>query len=664
MGLLCGDILELATARGIDLERWLVPKDGWGADFVLPVADFERKLTGLGLGLAAGLAADGARDIERALSREAFDEVGRVAGVDGGIDVRRVLDAAAPGAAPAPAAAPPAPAAAPRGAAARRAARDARRRALVEAAVCDLRHAGAVTPSTCRGVMAALARDAGGAGAVDGAALRRALGARGVRVDIKACDAMVAAAAADAGDDAGARRGAARAPAAAVRAWLAAAFLGPPRRGGTSWDAWNEGKAAASRGRQRREFRKALGGRAHGLGDGELEAMLLKYDVLGPADLDVEVRDLARAFAESHDGHFEALKLAFRGERDGGAARREVELRKRRQLREGEARSGDVTLALWREYARRPRDEFAGDEPFAAWLARSRGDRARRRAEVRRWRGAKDAEAAADKEAGARAAPLDDVVAEVGALYDASLAAVPLAPLVDANRPTRSGLDVNRRLREAVRVAGRDGGVLTKAEFDKTFASLAFSLMADKRVARRARDLADTRTRLAAAAAEARRDGAAPPAAADAASVFAASADDARAAAARLAEGKRTQASEEYGKWLAAKNGALRRARGAEKRDARARGADLEAARGDVAAALDAWRAAQRDAAGVALQRHLARAGGEATDAALAELDAAHDAVAAERRGKGEAAQAATRRWRALKHATLATAPKRAPPPS
>ena len=45
-------------------------------------------------------------------------------------------------------------------------------------------------------------------------------------------------------------------------------------------------------------------------------------------------------------------------------------------------------------------------------------------------------------------------------------------------------------------------------------------------------------------------------------------------------EGKRTQASEEYGKWLAAKNGALRRARGAEKRDARARGADLEAARG------------------------------------------------------------------------------------
>ena len=80
---------------------------------------------------------------------------------------------------------------------------------------------------------------------------------------------------------------------------------------------------------------------------------------------------------------------------------------------------------------------------------------------------------------------------------------------------------------------------------------------------------------------------------------------------------------------------------------------DLQDAEARVRDALKLWKKAQKAADGVALQRFEAKRDPEASDDVLVALDAAHDAVAAERAQCCENAKAAANRWRALKRAAL-----------
>ena len=369
-----------------------------------------------------------------------------------------------------------------------------------------------------------------------------------------------------------------------MRAFLGESF-NPSRKAAPSWEEWNDLKVETARGSKQREFRKALGGFEHRLGRDELYDMLLKYQVLGKGDLDIEVKAIAKKWIESHDGHFEALKLALREKTpDPSRARREVELRKRRELKEGEARDGAVTLAIWQDYANRKRNGFEGIVGLSAWLAKTRENRAKRDRSVKAWRQEKEREWRREARDAKKAAPAELATAEVRSLYDACHRSVPLAVDVVANRPSRTGLDVNRAIRDAVKAAAPHGGVLTKRAFDEVFASLAFSLMADKRVAARALAIADTSTRVHAEAAARRRDeeldlDAAP-------AVFDASPDEARARAEKLREGKQAQSAEEYGVWLKDKNRAARVARRSQLSEKGKKADDLASAGADVKAAL------------------------------------------------------------------------------
>ena len=88
--MLCEVVLAEGRRRGIDLRKWFAP-DQEGT--VIPRADFERRLMGLGLGRAAGMVEAKAKDVELGLTREALDEVqeAAAAGEDDAIDVAVLL---------------------------------------------------------------------------------------------------------------------------------------------------------------------------------------------------------------------------------------------------------------------------------------------------------------------------------------------------------------------------------------------------------------------------------------------------------------------------------------------------------------------------------------------------------------------------------------------
>ena len=210
MALLCSVILELASARGIDLERWFVPVAGWGDDYRISASEFERKLTGLGLGLAAGLSADASREVEAALTPRAIEEVLELAGEGDLVDVARVL-----GVDPGPRG-PTVAAVAPDGGGGgeerarprrraweRRAAAEARWRLDLDEALSDLARQG-LTVTRLRGAQASVARRAAAhktaAPLVDGAMLRAALAEHGLRLPQRRAEALVREAASRSGE--------------------------------------------------------------------------------------------------------------------------------------------------------------------------------------------------------------------------------------------------------------------------------------------------------------------------------------------------------------------------------------------------------------------------------------------------------------------------------
>lgn len=611
--LACQAVLREAQHRGIDLEKW------FGAENV-PGGDFEKKMMGLGLGVAAGLPAEAAQGVERGLSREALDEAKAAAAGDGGVDIATLLRLAGVDTTrPSPRRAflrkggetlrPRTPAA------------PASRKEALALAATELERQK-VTPSRLRGVKVALRR----AGpTIDGDALQKALATQNLRLRDAHAAALIREAAWRAANE---EKGApTSAPLASVLALLEDLFA-PTTKAPVPYEAWKRNKEEARKGRTRIQFRRALGGLSHALEAQELKDMLLKYQVLNEECLTEEVRASAKEWARSPDGHFAQLKAGLK--HDTG----DIEVERRKVLREMEKADGSVTLQTWARYETclKRRDACEGVLPFEAWLATIKNERQKADAIVAEWTKEKNDQDKRRQEDRRKTAPVDRVVGEMRALYDAAHTEVD-----GCYKPTRICSNMEAKLRGFSERA--TNGLVTKAQFDETFGKETFSLLADKKVAPKALALADAGVRQAFAKRSGRDE---PPVS----EVFGMSGEAAAAHAQARSAKKENEVGAEYVKWVAAKADLRKALKAKAKTKAKKLKQGLDATRSDVEATLGAWRKAQAKAARCARKR--AAYAGDDMDT-ITTLDAAVEAANAARAEKGLEAAAASQRWRALK---------------
>jgi len=679
-------LLALARSRGLDVQQWFAA-DGANAGLISR-DDFAQKVTGLGLGLAAGAEDQVAERIVAALEPDALESamasarkktVGREAVVDMAL-VLRGMDRSVGRVVPRqpPPNKPPKP----------RSAEEELRKQLSNGGAAGARESGAA-----KRVLVALRRalSAGDAAApldtraVSPAMLGAALEKHGVSLSPRQLEVIVDAA------DAPRGKRYRRATFRGVRSYFWKLRPDAAEDGAAappSWPAWSD--AAKSRVRRGKQlaFRRALGGLDHDLAEAELRQLLRKYDVVSREDVEICVDEITQKWLGTAEGRFASLKLAAHLERKGkrstaAAVEKEVILQKQTELLEGEESSGEVTLELWRQYRAdahrrnatqpwRPGGHNTGeafeapfecDKPvaFAVWLEEKLADWKKEREAVQGWTASKRALARRIRADRLRAAPAKTVEAEVRSLVSlcdstillkASLGGERGGGGVQTNRSSRAGLALERTLREMLRSSSC--GVVTKGAFDDACGALAFSLLADKRAAKKARLLADVETRhhldmadaeaaaakIAAIKAKKLADGDGrrpdddaddpdgdvpeprPAAAADSLFLDTAAAD---AAALDLTSEKQSDAVEAYAEWASAKKKAFRLSGKRHVKAAAAAGDRAAAAEAAANAALAVWKKAQR-----AVRRHERKAPPDAEEA-FARFQARRQAVIDER---------------------------------
>lgn len=336
-----------------------------------------------------------------------------------------------------------------------------------------------------------------------------------------------------------------------------------PKRAKT-WDEWVE-ESGRRRESKETSFRRALAGLDHEVA---VEDMVAKYKIVNKeGDTERAIDMLAERYVDSAAGHSEATRLAAR---EGGiserAAKRELGVRKRRELLLSERRNAGVSRALWADFrkARLP------GKSFGAWLDETLARHDKRKHALGDWAETKRGLARRAANEAKQAAPASVLERELRSLVGMCDSRVGRAV-----RPSRAGLDLEKRL-----AVLRGTKVITRSDFHRHFSDVTFSLLAEPKVAAKAAALTDLETREALGKSQPGHQ------------LFG-SPDDARRAAETIVATKRADNDETFRRWKVSKIKLAADERRAANQALEQLVKELSAAKRRAKLSLRRWRKAQ-----------------------------------------------------------------------
>ncbi|CAM9835674.1 unnamed protein product [Chrysoparadoxa australica] len=279
------------------------------------------------------------------------------------------------------------------------------------------------------------------------------------------------------------------------------------QRGGVlGFEAWGERIRGEERKRDKErqhEFQRALAGRKFHLNATELEELLTRFEIMTPEMAKQEMIQLATLWLKGIEGkrrvrlqlsEWEAgLKSGQAGlEELKGASATDLSRRARRacweakksELAEAEDEHLAVSKQLLQSFLRENRlNGYKEGLPFGMWLKR-------------RWKARKKAhelDKARDKvdslarsASAGQTALVEEVKEELEGMVNATKKMGKLAGGVQLLRSSRDGLELGKKIRA---LGSRDSRLVSKEVFDRTMDDVLFSLTADKQAASKAKEL-------------------------------------------------------------------------------------------------------------------------------------------------------------------------------